>query len=143
MMMDSGFGFSSFDSFDSIMFTIVPVVVVIGFIVVIGSFIVMAVRGTAQWNRNNQSPRLTVDAELVSRRTEVSTFHHGGHNGTDMCRTSSSTTYYVTFQVDSGDRMEFSVSGQEYGLLAEGDRGKLTFQGTRYLGFEREKAERT
>ena len=49
----------------------------------------------------------------------------------------------MTFQVDSGDRMEFSVSGQEYGLLAEGDRGKLTFQGTRYLGFEREKAERT
>lgn len=60
-----------------------------------------------------------------------------------MCHTSSSTTYYVTFQVDSGDRMEFSVSGQEYGLLAEGDRGKLTFQGTRYLGFEREKVKRT
>lgn len=113
-MMDPGFGFSSFEN----MFAIVLVIVVIGFIVVIGSFIVMAVRGTAQWNRNNQSPRLTVDAELVSRRTEVSTFHHGGHNGTDMCHISSSTTYYVTFQVDSGDRMEFSVSGQEYGLLA-------------------------
>lgn len=56
MMMDSGFGFSSFDSFDSIMFTIVPVIVVIGFIVVLGSFLVTAVRGTAQWNRNNQSP---------------------------------------------------------------------------------------
>ena len=138
-MMDPGFGFSSFEN----MFTIVLVIVVIGFIVVIGSFIVMAVRGMAQWNRNNQSPRLTVDAELVSRRTEVSTFHHGGHNGTDMCHISSSTTYYVTFQVDSGDRMEFSVSGQEYGLLAEGDRGKLTFQGTRYLGFEREKVKRT
>ena len=132
-MMDPGFGFSSFEN----TFAIVLV------IVVIGSFIVMAVRGTAQWHRNNQSPRLTVEAELVSRRTEVSTFHHGGHNGTDVCHTSSSTTYYVTFQVDSGDRMEFSVSGQEYGLLAEGDRGKLTFQGTRYLGFEREKAERT
>lgn len=134
-MMDPGFGFSSFEN----TFAIVLVIVVIGFIVVIGSFIVMAVRGTAQWHRNNQSPRLTVEAELVSRRTNVSTFH----NGTDMCHTSSSTTYYVTFQVDSGDRMEFSVSGQEYGLLAEGDRGKLTFQGTRYLGFEREKAERT
>ena len=117
------------------MFTNVRVIVRIGFIVVIGSFIVMAVRGTAQWNRNNQAPRLTVDAELVSRRTEVSTFHHGGRNGTDMCHTSSSTTYYVTFQVDSGDRMEFSVSGREYGLLVEGDTGRLTFQGTRYLGF--------
>ena len=41
-------------------------------------------------------------------------------------------------EVESGDRMELNLSGQEYGLLAEGDRGKLTFQGTRYLGFERE-----
>ena len=43
----------------------------------------------------------------------------------------------MTFQVDSGDRMELSVSGSEYGMLVEGDRGKLSFQGTRYLSFER------
>ena len=33
--------------------------------------------------------------------------------------------------------MEFQVSGIEYGMLAEGDTGELTFQGTRYLAFER------
>jgi hypothetical protein len=49
----------------------------------------------------------------------------------------TSTTYYVTFQVESGDRMEFHVSGEEYGLLVEGDYGDLSFQGTRYLGFVR------
>lgn len=49
----------------------------------------------------------------------------------------SSTRYYVTFQVDSGDRMELPMTGSEYGMLAEGDVGKLTFQGTRYLSFER------
>ena len=49
--------------------------------------------------------------------------------------------YYVTFQVESGDRMEFEVSGTEYGMLAEGDSGELTFQGTRYLNFRREGAE--
>ena len=43
----------------------------------------------------------------------------------------------LTFQVDSGDRMEFSVTGQDYGMLIEGDRGTLSFQGTRYQGFER------
>ena len=51
--------------------------------------------------------------------------------------TTSSTWYYVTFLVDSGDRMELSVSGSEYGMLVEGDRGRLSFQGTRYLSFER------
>ena len=48
------------------------------------------------------------------------------------------TYYYATFQVESGDRMEFSLTGPEYGMLLEGDSGKLSFQGTRYLGFERQ-----
>lgn len=34
--------------------------------------------------------------------------------------------------------MEFKVSGSEYGVLAEGDFGKLSFQGSRYLNFVRE-----
>lgn len=54
-----------------------------------------------------------------------------------MHHTHTFTSYYVTFQVESGDRMEFAVSGMEYGLLAEGDTGDLTFQGTRYLNFQR------
>lgn len=54
-----------------------------------------------------------------------------------MHHTTYSTSYFVTFQVESGDRMELHVAGHEYGMLIEGDRGKLTFQGTRYLGFER------
>ena len=52
--------------------------------------------------------------------------------------TTTSTTYYATFQVASGDRMELHVGGREYGMLAEGDFGELTFQGTRYLGFARQ-----
>lgn len=45
--------------------------------------------------------------------------------------------YFVTFEFESGDRVEMPVDGSEYGLLVEGDTGKLTFQGTRYLGFSR------
>ena len=44
----------------------------------------------------------------------------------------------LIFQIDSGDRMELTVRGSEYGTLAEGDVGMLSFQGTRYLGYERE-----
>ena len=124
-----GFGFGmGFDMF-GIMFTIV-------FVLVIGTFIVTAVKGIGQWNKNNHSPRLTVPATVVSKRTNVTRHHHGGANGHHHHHTS--TTYYVTFQVESGDRMELCVSGYEYGMLVEGDSGKLTFQGTRYLGFERQ-----
>ena len=70
------------------------------------------------------------------------TTHHnepvgGDTSGTHGYHTTTSTSYYVTFEVESRDRMEFSVYGKEYGMLAEGDEGKLTFQGSRYLGFER------
>ncbi len=115
---DMGFGLFG------IMFTI-------AFIVIMGVFIVTFVKGISQWNKNNHSPRLTVPATVIAKRTNVSRHHHDNHHHT-------STSYYVTFQVDSGDRMELHMAGREFGLLVEGDRGNLTFQGTRYLGFERQ-----
>lgn len=121
-------------------FSVFPVMFSIVFFLVIGVFIVTIVRSIAEWNKNNNSPRLTVEASVVAKRTHVS--HHRHANAGDMSgahgyHTSTSTRYYVTFQVESGDRMELSVNGNEFGLLIEGDRGKLSFQGTRYLGFER------
>ena len=122
-----GFGYG-FDMF-SIMFSIV-------FIIVIGMFVVTAIKGIGQWNKNNNSPRLTVPAIVVAKRTNVSHHNNAGTNGHH--HHSASTTYYVTFQVESGDRMELHLSGHEFGMLVEGDKGKLSFQGTRYLGFERQ-----
>ena len=123
-----GFGFGiGFDLF-GVMFTLV-------FVLVIGMLVVTAVRGISQWNKNNNSPRLTVPATIVAKRTNVTHHHHNGAGGHHHHHTS--TTYYVTFQVDSCDRMELQVNGTEYGMLIEGDRGELSFQGTRYLGFER------
>ena len=123
-----GFGFGmGFDLF-GVMFTLV-------FVLVIGMFVVTAVRGISQWNKNNNSPRLTVSATIVAKRINVTHHHHNGAGGHHHHHTS--TTYYVTFQVESGDRMELQVDGTEYGMLIEGDRGELSFQGTRYLSFER------
>lgn len=117
-----------------------PIFFVAVFSIVIITFIVTLVRGIGQWNRNNHSPQLTVEATVVTKRLDVSHTQHanaGDQTGAHGYHTSSSTDYYVTFQVESGDRMEFHISGQEYGMLMEGDTGRLTFQGTRYLGFER------
>ena len=134
--MDMGFGFNDFGfSGFGTGFTIFQIMFTLVFVLVIGTFIVIAVKGISQWNKNNHSPRLTVPATIVAKRTNVSHHHH--HGGTGMHHTTHSTTYYVTFQVESGDRMELHVAGHEFGMLIEGDRGNLTFQGTRYLGFER------
>lgn len=128
-----GFGFSGFGTG----FTIFGIMFTIVFVLVIGIFIFTFIKGISQWNKNNHSPRLTVPATVVSKRTNVSHHHHHNHGSTGMHHTTHSTTYYVTFQVESGDRMELHVAGHEFGMLIEGDRGMLTFQGTRYLGFER------
>ena len=109
----------------------------LAFAVFLVFFIITAAKGIGTWHKNNNSPRLTVEATVVAKRQNTDVHHHStGENG--AMHTSTSTTYYVTFQVASGDRMEMTVKGQVYGMLAEGDMGKLTFQGTRYLDFERQ-----
>ena len=115
---------------------IFPIFFILIFTIVIGTFIVTAVRGISQWNKNNNSPRLTMPAKVVTKRGDVRVNRH--HHANGHTHRTTSTSYYVTFEVESGDRMELQMDGSEYGLLVEGDNGKLTFQGTRYLGFERE-----
>ena len=97
----------------------------IGFFIVFG---IILFRSLKEWNTNNHSPRLTVDVTVVGRR------QHRTHNSTNHM---GHTHYYITFQVESGDRMELAIPSSQFGYIIEGDRGKLTFQGTRFLSFER------
>lgn len=120
--------FFSGDGFFSIFFLLF----IVAFVAILGMILVTFVRELSQRNRNNHSPRLTVEAAVVAKRQNISHHHSGDHMST------TSSRYYVTFQVESGDRMELQMTGSEYGMLAEGDRGRLTFQGTRYVSFERE-----
>ena len=120
-------GFGGDPGFD-VTFSIMRIMVPVIFVLVFGIIIVAMVRGIGEWNKNNQSPKLTVPVTVVAKRSDV-------HRGIETMHTF--TSYYVTFQVESGDRMEFEISDTEYGMLAEGDSGELTFQGTRYLNFQR------
>ena len=132
--------FGWFDAIFSFIFPILFLLFPILFLLFIGMFFFALISNLRTWNKNNHSPRLTVPATVVAKRTDVS--HSSSANAGDMSGahgydTSTFTSYYVTFQVESGDRMEFEVDGSDYGLLVQGDIGKLSFQGTRYLGFER------
>lgn len=105
-------------------FGLFPLFFTIMFCVVFGTILSALFKGAKQNHRNNHSPRVTSDATVVTKRTHV----WGDHSHTD---------YYATFQFDSGDRLELEVPHNEFGYLVEGDKGKLTFQGTRFLEFER------
>jgi len=116
------------------MFDFVGTVMPIFIIVIIGILLLSVGKGILRWNNNNKQPQLTVGSSIVSKRNEVK--QHQNHQN-DQISSYTRTCYYITFEVDSGDRIEFVVNGEEYGLCAEGDTGQLTFQGTRYMGFQR------
>ena len=129
-MMGFGFGFGLFEIMFFVMFGLFFVV-----------FIVTLLKGLGEWNKNNHAPKLTVPVTVVAKRTNVSRHRHanaGDATGAHGYHTSTSTSYHVTFQVESGDRMELHVPDSEFGLIVEGDKGLLTFQGTRFLNFERQ-----
>ena len=106
------------------MFDIFPILFLLVFGLVFGTIISTLVKNSKRERQNNASPRLTVEATVVGKRTHV----WGDH---------ARTNYYATFQVASGDRMELEIPYDRFGYLIDGDRGQLTFQGTRFLGFER------
>ncbi|MFD2671045.1 DUF2500 domain-containing protein [Marinicrinis sediminis] len=124
---------------DDGLFRTMFMIIMFGFVLFFVMILFSIVKGVGQWRYNNNQPVLSIPAKVVGRRTDVSrrgghSHHHDGH----VHSTSSvHTQYFVTFEVESGDRMEFMVDGEDYGLLIDGDVGKLTFQGTRYKGFER------
>lgn len=128
-----GSGSFSFGGGTSPLVTILIAVFAVVLIGVIG-------RGLYVWMRNNRAPQETSDARITAKRMKVS-----GHGGTmmanrvsamNMLHSSTYTEYFVTFELANGKRMELGVKDAEYGMLAEGDRGRLSWQGTRYLGFE-------
>lgn len=95
------------------------------------------IKGISQWSYNNEQPILDVECRVISKRMNVS--HNSGHTDANGHHYSggSSTTYYITFEFESKDRLEFKVNGNDYGMICEQDYGKLKFQGTRFLEFNR------
>lgn len=120
-----GFG----NPFDDFMFSAVPVFVFVIFAIVIMIFVTGFVKGIGQYMRNNSMPEESAPARLVAKRTHT----WGGHG--DM---SAHTSYYATFETETGERLEFPVGGKFSGMHVEGDTGILIHRGTRFIGFERE-----
>ena len=62
-------------------FGIFGVLFSVGFLLVAVFIILTAVKGIGQWNKNNHSPRLTVPATVVAKRTNVTRHLDGSPNG--------------------------------------------------------------
>ena len=89
--------------------TLFPVFSFAGTAIIITNICGDVCKGIREWNHNKHSPVLTVPAKVVAKREHRS---HNSAAGDDILHTS--TSYYATFEVESGDRMELSLSGRGY-----------------------------
>lgn len=110
------FSFNSFQILFFIVFIIIAIIILYHVFSSIGENI-----------KNSSLPILTVDSNVLTKRVEVSGHKH------------SYTEYYITFEFENGDRIELKIPSKEYGMIAEGDKGYLSFQGTKYKSFKRKK----
>lgn len=117
--------------FDSIIFDIIPIFFTIFFIIFIGALTYNIYTAIKTKRTNDNSPRLKVSANIVDKRNHIT------HYNTNNNMHTSYTNYYVTFEFESGDRLELEVDSNDYGYLVVGDYGDLEFQGTRFLSFTR------
>lgn len=108
-----------------------PAMLVFGGVVVaivITVFATVIVKGVSQAMRNNASPVITTTARVVTKRSDVR-----GGAGESHAR----TAYFATFETPDSERHELALPAREFGLIADGDSGQLTYQGTRFKGFAR------
>ena len=120
-MMDQGF--EQVASMGIGMTLIMSIISFVIFALAIGVMIFIFSRILKGSRDNQKAPELSVHATVVSKRLHVM---------------NDISSFYVTFQVDSGDRMELHVMGADYAMMAEGDCGKLSFKGTEFIDFVRE-----
>lgn len=117
-------GFSSFEMLNAW----IPILFGVVFVGIAGIIAYVIISNLRTWSANNATTLLTLHSTIVTKRTQV----RGGGNSR------ASTYYYVTFELDNGERIELMVGGSEYGALVERDQGMLTYQGTRFKHFERD-----
>ena len=115
------FGFGSF----------FPIIATLFPLLFLGVLIFIVVKGIREWSYNNSQPVIPTLAVVMSKR------QHTSHHHTQDSAMHSSTSYYATFQLTNGERVELRLSGRQYSMLAEGDTGTLTMQGRRFISFER------
>ncbi|MDD2430150.1 MAG: DUF2500 domain-containing protein [Firmicutes bacterium] len=114
-----------------------PVLFMVVFLMVIGMFIYVVGYRVFESIKNQKSPELVRDAKVLTKRTEVGHYARGHHRVNYGAGPYTYTRYFVTFELKDRSRKEFQVTNKDYGLIAEGDEGRLFFRGTRFQGFER------
>lgn len=113
-----------------------PIWWLLGVLVIVGIIVASAVWASVQQSRNDSKPLISEEARVVKITDRNSgMFVRGGTRYFLNTR----KEYYVTFEsLSNGAQRKFFVPVNGHKIIAEGDVGVLTSQGTRYISFKRQ-----
>lgn len=105
------------------------------FCIIVGLSLIIVVR---QWWKNRHSPLIVTQATILDKHIEEHYIKSKRNAGIGY-RTRKVLIYYITFNLEGGEHIELRTNELVYSELQKGDYGKLTFKGSKYMGFAIEK----
>jgi hypothetical protein len=102
------------------------------FAAVIGGITYQQIQKMRVSARNNALPILTSSATLISKRKDIIAQPPGINPKNQIA---PSTTFFASFRLPDSQTVEVQVDNVQFAALTEGEQGRLTYQGTRFLGF--------
>ena len=94
-----------------------------------------------EWTINKCSAMESVDAFVVAKQQgmiQQQIPNAGDATGGHGFTLQEQPWYKITFRMTDSTEKEFNVDNQSFRELKEGEKGILTYQGTRYLGFKKD-----
>ena len=88
-----------------------------------------------QWLKNRRSPLIMTQAKVLDKHVQIQNIRRKRSSGPGYVK-HKMYIYYVLFEIEGGDTLEFQVKKGEYMKIKKGQFGELTFQGKRYIKFD-------
>ena len=106
-------------------------------VLIIAIFTAIFFRCIFEWTINKCSAMESVDAFVVAKQQgmiQQQIPNAGDATGGHGFTLQEQPWYKITFRMTDSTEKEFNVDNQSFRELKEGEKGILTYQGTRYLG---------
>lgn len=110
-------------------------------VLIIAIFTAILFRCIFEWTINKCSAMESVDAFVVAKQQgmiQQQIPNAGDATGGYGFTLQEQPWYKITFRMTDSTEKEFNVDNQSFRELKEGEKGILTYQGTRYLGFKKD-----
>jgi Protein of unknown function (DUF2500) len=111
-----------------------PILIGLVFAAILGTVAYQLIRKARQSSRNDALPVLTAPATVSGMRTNTIA---QPADINPKYKVEPSTKFFARFRLHDSQSLEFELSNEQFAPLAEGQQGTLTYQGTRYVGFEK------